>query len=266
VADVEVTDRGQVRYLTLNRPEVRNAFTVPMIGDLLAALRDYADREDLGVAVLTGAGDAFCAGGDVRGMGATRPTPAQRKALLWDGVHRLARFAHEELDKPLVAMVNGAAIGAGLDLALMCDVRFTAEDATLAASYLDLGLPPGNGAAWYLTRLAGRPAALDLLWTGRRFSGSEGRGLGVVEHTYPGDELADAVHVYCELLASRPRAALRVVKRLVRQSAEVSLSTSLDLVSSHFAWLQETADHREGVAAFAEKRPPVFNRPAEEPT
>jgi 2-(1,2-epoxy-1,2-dihydrophenyl)acetyl-CoA isomerase len=266
VADIEVSDRGPVRYLTLNRPKVRNAFTVAMIGDLLAALREYADRDELGAAVLTGAGAAFCAGGDVRGMGAVRPTPPERKALLWDGVHRLARFCHEELDKPLVAMVNGAAIGAGLDLALMCDVRFVADDAKLAASYLDLALPPGNGAAWYLTHLAGRPAALDLLWTGRRFSGADARDLGIAEHALPADELADGVHVYCERLASRPRAALRVVKRLVRQSAEISLSTSLDLVSSHFAWLQETADHHEGVAAFAEKRPPVFNRPSQEPS
>ena len=261
MADIEVEDRGSVRYVILNRPEVRNAFTVPMIGELLSVLRDYAARDELGAAVLTGAAGAFCSGGDVRGMGSRRPTPPERKALLWDGVQRLGRFANDELDKPLIAMVNGAAIGAGLDLALMCDMRFAAAGAKLSASYSDMALPPGNGAAWYLAHFAGRSTALDLLWTGRRFTSEEGLALGVIDRVHPAEELEGQTHDYCEQLAMRPRQTTRVIKRLVRQAASVALPVALDMVSSHFAWLQETDDHHEGVAAFREKRPAEFNRP-----
>lgn len=260
MSSVEILDSDGVRWLTLNRPEVRNAFTVEMIAELLDGLREYGDRPDLRVAVLTGAGVAFCAGGDVRGMGGQRPTPPARKQILWDGVQRLARFVDTDLDKPLIAMVNGAAIGAGLDLALMCDLRFARRDAVLAASYVSLALPPGNGAAWYLTRFAGRSHALDLLWTGRRFPADSAVAMGVVDRVFDGDDLRPSTSEYCASLARMPNDALRVVKRLVRQAESTSLSTALDMVSSHFAWMQESPDHREGVAAFTERRPPVFNR------
>jgi enoyl-CoA hydratase/carnithine racemase len=263
MALINVLDDGPVRTLEMNRPEVRNAFTVPMITELLAALRDFNDSPHLRVAVLTGAGDAFCAGGDVRGMGAQRPTPPERKHLLWDGVQRLARFVDAELDKPLLAMVNGAAVGAGLDLALMCDLRFARRDAVLSASYVRLALPPGNGAAWYLARHAGRSTALDLLWTGRRFSAEEGVSLRIVDSVWDKDELRSATLDYCHSLAAQPLEALRVIKRLVKQAETQPLASSLDAVSSHFAWLQETADHHEGTAAFAAKRNPDFNKSAE---
>jgi enoyl-CoA hydratase/carnithine racemase len=259
MALVNVVDEGAIRYLQLNRPEVRNAFTVPMIADLLVALREFAERPDLRVAVLSGAGDSFCSGGDVRDMGARRPTPPERKHVLWDGVQRLARFVDAELDKPLVAMVNGAAVGAGLDLALMCDLRIARRDAVLSASYVRLALPPGNGAAWYLSRRAGRATALDLLWTGRRFSAEEGVGLGVIDFVHDPDDLRGATTDYCQGLAAQPLEAIRVIKRLVKQAETVPLAVALDTVSSHFAWMQETADHREGTVAFAEKRAPDFN-------
>jgi enoyl-CoA hydratase/carnithine racemase len=255
-----VSDEGPARYevadgictITMDAPERRNALDAAMLAALPEAFsRAHAD-ESVAVVVLTGAGTAFCAGGDLKAMAADL-TPGQRKADFTDRVHGLARVL-ERFDKPVVAMLNGAAVGAGLDIALMCDLRIAAETARLSAGYIDVGLVPGNGAAFLLPRLIGLASALDLLLTGRTVTGREAADLGLVNRAVPVEALHAETRALARELAGKPRFAMRMMKRLVYQSLDTTLSVALELASSQVAILQSSPEHRDAVAAFADGR------------
>ena len=251
----EVADA--IATITLDNPTRKNAFTLDMIDDwadaVVAAQEDPAVR----VVVLTGSGDAFCSGIDLSVLQAVEDVPLARKRMLTHGVHKVAR-AVEQLDKPLIAALNGVAVGAGLDMALMCDMRFMGRSAKLSEGYIKVGLVPGDGGAWFLPRLVGPAKALELLLTGDFVGADEALRIGMVNRVYDDAELQEQTRVFALQLASMSPVAVGVIKRTVQQSASIDLRTSLDLISSHMAVVQSTDDYREAQTAFGEKRPGRF--------
>jgi enoyl-CoA hydratase/carnithine racemase len=232
-----------------------------MVGGLARALREAQDDPAVRALVVTGAGDAFCSGGDLgrrakEGEGTT-PTPLQRKTRLQQGTQRVA-LAVEEFDKPLIAAVNGPAAGAGMDLALMCDLRFAARSARFSEAYVRVGLLPGNGGAYFLPRIVGTAAALELLWTGDFIDADAAHRIGLVSRVYEDGELLAETLAFAARLAGGPPIQQRLVKKLVYQSLRTDLRTSLELVSSHMAVVQSTGDYLEAIQAYKEKRKPKF--------
>jgi enoyl-CoA hydratase/carnithine racemase len=251
----DIADR--VATITLNRPDKLNAFTASMIEAWAGALAEAQADDQVNVVVVTGSGRAFCAGGDVGRMGVGEPSPLDHKNQLWEHIHRIPRTL-EGMDKPVIAMVNGLAVGAGMGMCLMCDVRIAAEDARFSTGYVRVGLVPGDGDTYFLPRLIGTAKALELLWTADFVEAPEALRLGIVNRVVPPGELRDATYAFARQVAEGPQVPIRMIKRLVYQSMRLDLRTHLDLVSSHMAVVRRTADHAEGVAAFKEKRPPKF--------
>lgn len=251
----EVKDR--IATLTLNRPDKMNAFTGPMIERWAWALNEAQRDPDVNVVVVTGAGKAFCSGGDVARMGQGEPTPLDHKNMLWEHIHRVPK-ALEQMDKPVIAMVNGVAVGAGMGMAVMCDLRIASDAARFSTGYVRVGLVPGDGDTYFLPRLVGSAKALELLWTAEFIEAPEAERLGIVNRVVPADRLAEDTYALARKIAEGPQIPIRMIKRLVYQSLRLDLRTHLDLVSSHMAVVRETEDHKEGVQAFKDKRPPKF--------
>lgn len=255
-----VEQHGKVLIITLNRPEKKNAFTPHMIDQWAHTLERARTDPSVHVIVETGSGDAFCAGGDVRQMKERNESgagPLARKRFLFEHIHRIA-LALEDLDKPVIAAINGPAVGAGLDLALMADIRFMAETARVSEGYIKVGLVPGDGGAYFLPRLVGVARALELFWTGDFIDAPTALALGMVTHVVPRDQLMEETLKLAMRIADGPPLAIRLTKRAVYQSLRADLRTALDLISSHLAVVSVSQDHAEGVRAFLEKRRPVF--------
>ncbi|HKX07037.1 MAG TPA: enoyl-CoA hydratase-related protein [Stellaceae bacterium] len=249
---------GGIATITLNRPERMNAFTWEMIDAWAEALVECRSNDAVSVVIVTGAGKAFCSGGDIGEMRKRgERTPLERKSELEAHVHKIP-LALEALDKPVIAAINGAATGAGLDLALMADLRFAAESARLGETYVKVGLVPGAGGAWFLPRLVGTARALELFWTGDVIDAREAERIGLVNRVVPDAELLATTRALAEKIAAGPPLSVRLIKRAVREGLRSDLRTSLDLISSHYAVAATSADHREAVTAFHEKRKPVF--------
>lgn len=248
--------------ITINRPEHLNCFSEEMIQLWVAALEDIRDRDDIYVVLLSGNGKAFCAGGDVKAMATGNgffesneditSTALARKNVLWKGIQRIP-LVLEEIDKPVIAKVHGAAVGAGLDMALMCDIRIASESATLSESYFNAGIVPGDGGAYYLPRLVGRDKALDLFLTARVLKGVEAKKMGLVTHVVPDDQLDDYVEQYIQKLMNAPQQAMRLTKRAIGQSELSTLRASLDLVSSFMGIVTELDDYRIRTTALVER-------------
>ncbi len=257
MSDLLYEVKDKIATITLNRPDKLNAFTGPMIDAWAKALAEAQADDGVNVIVVTGAGRAFCAGGDVARMRETKPTPLENKNQLWENIHRVPRTL-EAMDKPVIAMVNGLAVGAGMGMCLMCDVRIASDEARFSTGYVRVGLVPGDGDTYFLPRLVGAAKALELLWTADFVDAQEALRLGIVNRVVPAGDLAQQTRDFAEQLAGGPQIPIRMIKRLVYQSLRLDLRTHLDLVSSHMAVVRETADHAEGVAAFKEKRTPKF--------
>ncbi len=252
----EVKDR--IATITLNRPDRMNAFTWDMLDTWAEALARAQADDTVAVVIITGAGKAFCSGGDVKNMGERgERTPLDRKNDLAEHVHRVP-LALERIDKPVIAAVNGAAMGAGMDLALQCDLRYAAQSARFGETYVRVGLVPGAGGTWFLPRLVGTAKALELFWTGEIFDAAEAERLGIVNKVVPDDELIPHVRAVGAKIADGPPLSIRFIKRAVYQGTRIDLRTSLDLISSHYAVVSSSADHREAVEAYLEKRKPMF--------
>jgi enoyl-CoA hydratase/carnithine racemase len=255
VSDLEYMVADGVATILLNRPEKKNAFTMAMVEDWARLLFLAQATENVRAIVVSGAGDAFCAGVDLDRFQGTSRTPLQQKRLLMGQVHRVA-LALEHVDKPVIAGVNGAAVGAGMDMALLCDIRIGSPTARFSEGYIRVGLVPGNGGCWLLPRIVGASTALRLLWTGDFVSADEALRLGLL------DEIAgDARSAACTLasrLAGMPPVAIQIIKRAVRQGANQDLPTALDLMSSHAAVVSTTDDAKEAYASFRAQRPGRF--------
>ncbi len=257
MSDLLYEVKDKIATITLNRPDKLNAFTGPMIDAWARALAEAQADDAVNVIVVTGSGRAFCSGGDVGRMRETRPTPLENKNQLWENIHRVPKTL-EAVDKPVIAMVNGLAVGAGMGMCLMCDVRIASDEARFSTGYVRVGLVPGDGDTYFLPRLVGAAKALELLWTADFIDAQEALRLGIVNRVVPIGDLAQQTRAFAEQIANGPQVPIRMIKRLVYQSLRLDLRTHLDLVSSHMAVVRETADHAEGVAAFKEKRTPRF--------
>jgi enoyl-CoA hydratase/carnithine racemase len=248
---------GAVGLIRINRPAQLGAFTWPMLDKWAQALASARDDEAIRAVVLTGTGRGFCTGVDLVEMAAVESTPLARKRILTDRVHKVVR-AVADLDKPLICAVNGLAVGAGMDMALMCDIRLAAESARFCEGYINVGLVPGDGGAYFLPRLIGVARALELLWTGETISAQEALELGIVSHVCADHDLLEAALELATRIAARSPIAVSMIKRAVYQSQTIDLRTSLDLISSHMGIVQSTADYAEAMQAFRERRPGIF--------
>ncbi|MEW6466286.1 MAG: enoyl-CoA hydratase-related protein [Pseudomonadota bacterium] len=247
-----------VGEIVLNRPEAGNAFTVEMIDAWAAALQRCIEDEAVRAVLLRGNGRHFCAGGDLHDMQRELDgPPAIHKDKLWSGVHRIPRLMLQ-LDKPVVAAVQGAATGAGLDMALQCDLRIGAEDARVAASYIRIGLVPGDGGAWLLPQLIGLPRALEMLLTGDFVDAQRALELGLFNRVVPAESLAVEARALAQRLADGPATAMRLTKRAAYQGLRMDFLSHLDQISSHFVLAAKSPEHREGIAAMLAKRAPQF--------
>jgi enoyl-CoA hydratase/carnithine racemase len=252
----EIEDR--IATITLDRPERKNAFTFEMIDAWTAALVECRRNDAVRVVIVTGAGDAFCSGGDIVEMkDRLKNPPAQRKNELFNRIQRIP-LALEDLDKPVLVAVNGVATGAGMDMALMGDIRYAARSARFAETYVKVGLVPGAGGAHFLPRLVGTAKALELFWTADFIDAEEALRIGLVNKVLPDAELMPFVRGVAAKIAQAPALSVRFIKRAVQQGMRNDLRASLDLISSHYAVVTAGADHREAVEAFIAKRKPVF--------
>lgn len=243
-----------VGTILLDRPDRMNAFTFEMIAAWTEALQRCRTDPAVKVVVVTGAGDAFCSGGDIVEMrDRLDQTPAQRKAELFEKVQRIP-LTLEDIDKPVIAALNGVATGAGLDLALMCDLRYAARRARFAETYVKVGLVPGAGGAHFLPRLVGTAKALELFFTGDFVDAEEALRIGMVNAVFDDDKLMEAVSAVARKIARAPELSVRFIKRAVYQGMRNDLRTSLDLVSSHYAVVSSTDDHRAAVERFIAAR------------
>lgn len=257
MSDIEYTVADGIGTITLNRPARKNAFTLAMIDAWAGFLADARTNDGVRVVLLTGAGDAFCSGIDIDDFTAGSPSVLERKNILAERIHRVA-YAMEDLDKPVIAAVNGVAVGAGMDMALMCDIRLAATSTRFSEGYIRIGLVPGDGGCYFLPRLVGTARALELLWTGDFIDAEEALQLGLVNHVYPDAEFTGRAVNFASRIAAAPPVNVRMIKRAVHQSARADLRTALDLISSHMAVVQTTEDSAEALAAFRERRDATY--------
>ena len=248
---------GNIAVITINRPEVKNAFSNEMITLWRQYLEQAKTDDNVRVIIVTGKGDAFCSGADLREIDEGKLRLWNMKRFLWEGVHRIV-LTLEDLDKPIIAAINGAAMGAGLDMALMCDLRVCSDRAKLAESYILIGVVPGDGGAYFLPRLVGMGKALELLLTGDVLSPEGALEIGLVNRVVPHDRLMVETMRLAEKIADKPPLAIRMMKRAVYQAQISTLRSHLDYISSQVALLSETQDHQEAVRSFLEKRKPIF--------
>jgi enoyl-CoA hydratase/carnithine racemase len=251
-----------VATLTLNRPESRNPISdSDMIEALLEVLGSVETDDEIRVAILTGAGTSFSTGGNLKkmvGAGALRDTlPARTRQNYKRGIQRLP-LAFEALEVPVIAAVNGPAIGAGCDLACMCDIRIAGQSAKFAESFIKLGIVPGDGGAWLLPRVVGFAKASEMSLTGDVLSADEALACGLVSRVVPDDTLMHEANLIAARIASNPRFAVRLTKRLLREAQHSSLNTVLEMSAAMQALAHATSDHEEAVSAMLEKRAPHF--------
>jgi enoyl-CoA hydratase/carnithine racemase len=267
--DLIFTVENNVAKITLNRPDSLNAFSSEMISLWIKALETIRDSEDIRVAVISGNGRGFCAGGDIKAMAKGEgfikrdskedltSTALARKNQLWKKVQRIPLLL-QEIDKPVIAVLHGFAFGAGFDMTLACDIRIASETTKISESYVKAGIVPGDGAAYFLPRMIGVDQALDLLWTGKVFTAKEAKELGLVTHVVEDHLLNEFVDNYVERLVNGPQETIRFTKRAVYQGLDINLRTSLDMISSAMGIVTELEDFKEGVNAVVEKRKPNF--------
>ena len=261
-APLDYAQDGAIVTLTLNAPDIRNAISGTEMIDALEAACDRMNADmSVGAAILTGAGTAFSSGGNVKkmadggGLGGGLPAQTRRNYKL--GIQRIP-LAFERLEVPVIAAVNGPAIGAGCDLACMCDMRIAAESARFAESFVKLGIIPGDGGAWLLPRVVGYAKASEMAFTGDMLDAKEALACGLVSQVVADAELMTAARKLAGRIVANPPHAVRMTKRLLREGRNVQLATLLELSAAMQSLAHATADHKEAVAAFLDKRKPDF--------
>lgn len=258
---IQYVQDGPVVTLTMNEPDRRNPLTGnSAVADFLAAIdRIHGDRSVRAV-ILTGAGSAFSSGGDIRDMqrqSSGQVTGMQVRQEYRTGIQRLP-LALFNLEVPVIAAVNGPAIGAGLELACMCDIRIASEKARFAESFVKLGIIPGDGGAWLLPRIVGLSRASEMSFTGEVLDARQALEWGLVSRVVAPDALLPTAREIAERIAANPPHAVRLTKRLLREALHTRLDTLLEMAAAFQALSHQTEDHKEAVAAFLEKRAPQF--------
>jgi enoyl-CoA hydratase/carnithine racemase len=258
---VKYERQGAVAVVTLDSPDQRNTISVPMVDGIVEACRRASEDLTVGCMVITAAGSMFCAGGNIRDMHERRghfgTAPAEVRRAYMSGVQRLARTLHA-VEVPVIAAVNGAAMGAGFDLALMCDLRIAASDAVFGESFINVGLVSGAGGAWLLTRAAGPATAALLTLTGDRIDAARAHELGIVTSVVPREQLLPEALALAGRIARHPVHTIRMNTRLLRDAPRLDLQAALEQAAALQAIVQQTHDHHEAVSAFIEKRAPRY--------
>jgi 2-(1,2-epoxy-1,2-dihydrophenyl)acetyl-CoA isomerase len=249
----------EVAIIRLNRPERRNALTVEMIGELNDAMARIDSDAAVRAAVITGEGQGFCVGQDVSTLAATSSAQSGeevRELILHTYKPLILRLC--TLPKPVIAAVNGAAAGAGMSLALACDLRMMADSASLYTAFLNIGLVPDAGSSWLLARMIGYSKAFELIVEGERISSYQALELGIANRVVPAASLMEEAMAWAQRLVQRPTYAVGLTKRLLLDAAQGALEETLNREADYQAQAAQSEDHREGVAAFLQKRAPVF--------
>ena len=253
---------GAILTVRMDSPETRNALSLPSqmqeFVDMCAMVR--ADRS-VKVVVLTGNGPAFCAGGNVKDMaersGIFAGSPYEVSESYRDGIQRIPLCLYS-LEVPVIAALNGPAIGAGLDLACMCDVRVSSDTAKFAESFVKLGIVPGDGGAWLLPRIVGMPKASLMALTGDAIDAQTALAWGLVTEVVPAAEVLEAAMAIARRMAANPSHGLRLTKRLLREGQHMRLDSLLEMSAAYQALAHHTEDHAEAVSAFLGKREPHY--------
>ncbi|MBB5447376.1 MULTISPECIES: enoyl-CoA hydratase-related protein [unclassified Paraburkholderia] len=253
---------GRVATLTLNRDDLRNELTgTKLVDDIDRTVQWINAEESIGVLIVTGAGNAFSSGGNIKHMfhreGSFGGDVYEVQKQYRQGIQRIPLAMHR-LDVPSIAAINGAALGAGFDLACMCDLRLAAADAIMGETFVNVGIIPGDGGAWFLQRLVGYQRAAELTFSGRTFTGVEGKELGVVLDAVSADQLLETAQQLARSLAAKPPQALRLTKRLMKSAQRMELHDFLDHCAVFQGMCHNTDDHLEALAATIEKRAPQF--------
>lgn len=246
----EVSDG--IATITLNQPDKLNALNDQMVSECVERINEAKADDAVRVLILTGAGKGFCSGADVGKMGG-EVTPVSVRARLQNGLQRIP-VAMSDFDKPAIAAINGVAAGAGLDLALMCDLRFAAASAKVAETYSRLGLVPGAGGAYFLPRVVGTAKALEMLWSAEFVGAEEALRIGLVNRVFADDELMAGTRAFALKIAKAPPLSVRLIKSAVYRGLNMDVRTGLDLISSYLSIARTSNDHTEAMAAFREKR------------
>jgi 2-(1,2-epoxy-1,2-dihydrophenyl)acetyl-CoA isomerase len=255
VADLRLEVADGVATITLDRPGALNALTVALKHELLAGFARVATDAEVRAVVLTGAGRAFCAGQDLNER--LEPGAVPLDVEIRERYNPLI-LAMRRLDKPIVGAINGIAAGAGASLAFACDIRIAAEDASFLLAFGRVGLIPDSGATWLLPRMIGAAKAAELALTGDPLSAAEAERIGLVSAVVPGDALLAEAHTLAVRWAGMAPRALALTKRALEASWSASLEEQLETEAELQGLAGATADHGEGLRAFAEKRPPRF--------
>ena len=257
MTDLLETIEDGIVTLTLNRPERLNAFSPDMLAGLDEALPRLGADPAVGAIVLTGAGRAFCAGGDVKTMGKRAERSFEQRVESIRTMHQLPLMMRT-LPKVIIGMINGAAVGAGLGLALACDLRVAGGSARFGTGFGKIGYSGDFGGSWLLTRLVGTAKARELYFLGDMIDAQAAGALGMVNQVVDDAALHGATYALARRVADGPRVAYGYMKRNLHAAETEPLATVLEMEAVHQARTAQTEDHREAVAAFTEKRPPVF--------
>ena len=259
--DIITAKKNHTFFITLNRPESSNAYSEDMVKSFVEALRTADEDQDTRVVVITGAGKNFCAGGDIKAMknktGMFAGESNELRENYMDGIQKIPKIL-SEMRKPVIAMVNGAAVGAGCDLAAMCDLRIASESASFAETFAKVGLVPGDGGAYFLIRLIGFGKATEMFLTCRSYSAQEALSMGLVNKVVPHEDLEHEVLKLASLLENLPPIALQMTKKSLKDAYHSSLSSHLDLVSSFQGITQRSSDHFRALDGMLTKTVPNF--------
>jgi len=257
--DVIYTEDGGIATMTLNRPEQMNALSPAMRESMYRVLEHVSQDKKVRVLVITGAGRAFCSGADVRTLAGNANRPAvQEKPPESSGERVSVHVLLQKCQKPVIAAVNGVAAGAGLDLALACDIRIASDKARFAELYIRRGLFPVEGGIYLLPRLVGTGKALELIWTGDMIDASEAASIGLVNRVVPHQELEIATRELAEKLARAAPLAIQKAKRAVYAGLGMDFESSMKYIQPLMREILQSRDHKEGTQAFLEKREPIF--------
>ena len=260
--DSTLETEGRVAVLTFQRDDVRNALTgTHLIDDLLQTVAWVNGNDGISVLIITGGGSAFSSGGNVKEMhdrsGSFQGTPISLQDQYRRGIQQMPLALHGA-EVPIIAAVNGPAIGAGFDLACMCDIRIASTRATVSEAFINMGITPGDGGAWFLQRLIGYQRAAELTFTGRLVSAYEALSLGLFLEVVEPETLMARARELARKIAAKPPQAQRLTKRLMKLAQRSELPDFLDLCACFQAMAHHTSDHLEAVCAFLEKRAPHF--------
>src|SRR3569623_1845087 len=264
MTDPILTERdGAILTVTLTLPDKRNPVSDNGLFDQLIDSMHEADA-DIGVrcVILTGAGSAFSAGGDLKAMkagsGLRAALPAQTRRNYREGIQRLPLMFHA-LEVPVIAAINGPAIGAGLDLACMCDIRVASDRAVVAESFVKLGIVPGDGGAWLLPRVSGCSKATELTLTGETIDAATALEIGLVSRVVPGDELLATARALADKISANPPHAVRMTRRLLREAQTATLAATLELSAAMQSLAHATRDNDEAIDAYIVQRATIFS-------